>query len=427
MKKLIILLLFFAFAFTLQGCGDPEENNGEDNGKVVLSFWNQLTGADGSYMRQLVANFNKEYEGRINVQETYTLETDYYRNLNLLVPMGKGPDIAIMHSYLVQSYANRGIIMPIEDYLNVSGISINPEDYIADVFNSLYFEDKLYAIPLDIHTVGIYYNKDLLDKYDLEVPKNRQELLAAAKTVQDNEEGVWGLPLSTVWPSEWIYTTALYQNNGSEIDAQGNPAFNSEAGEKAMSAVADIIHKYHLSPLNLGVDQDLFLFQTGKALFHIQGNWMLNSMKETGINFGVIPMSNMFTDSDEECAKYIFARSHTFTLPIAKKAVSDQKKTAIMTFIKYVGDHSYIWATGGQIPASNIARATEEYQALEYLQDFGAVENFRVAPRSPYYHEAYSPVYSRITEALLKPDYDVKKLLAEAVSEAQKLIAEAKR
>lgn len=426
MKKFIILLLF-ALVFTFAGCNGGEDLPEEENGKVVLSFWNQLTGADGSYMRQLVANFNAEYEGRINVQETYTAEIDYYSNLNLLVPMGKGPDLALMHSYLVQSYANREIIMPLEDYLEVSNIEINSEDYIEDVFNSLYFEDKLYAIPLDIHTVGIYYNKDLLEKHDLEVPKNRAELLQAAKTVQDNEEDVWGLPLSTVWPSEWIYTTALYQNGGSEIDAEGNPAYNNEAGETALRMVTDIIHKHKLSPTNLGVDQDLFLFQTGKAVFHIQGNWMLNSMKKAGINFGVIPMSSMFTENDDENAELIFARSHTFVLPTTNKKVSDEKKTAIMTFIKYIGDHSYIWATGGQIPASNIARASEEYQNLEHLSDFGAVENFRVAPQSPYYHEAYSPVYSRITEALLKADHDPKKLLAEAVSEAQKLIQEAKR
>jgi hypothetical protein len=42
----------------------------------------------------------------IEVIETFTNEVDYYTNINLLVPLGRGPDVAIMHSYLVQSYAN---------------------------------------------------------------------------------------------------------------------------------------------------------------------------------------------------------------------------------------------------------------------------------------------------------------------------------
>jgi ABC-type glycerol-3-phosphate transport system substrate-binding protein len=39
-----------------------------------------------------------------------------------------------------------------------------------------------------VHTVGIYYNKDLLNKYSLSVPTNRQELIQAAKTVQTGEK-----------------------------------------------------------------------------------------------------------------------------------------------------------------------------------------------------------------------------------------------
>jgi len=190
--------------------------------------------------------------------------------------------------------------------------------------------------------------------------------------------------------------------------------------------VTDLIHSEHLSPLNLAVDQDLFYFQTNQALFHIQGSWMLNSIIESGVNFGVLPMSNMFNSDNAEYSGYIAARSHTFVIPKTTKTVTLAKKTAIMTFVKYLGDHSYVWATAGQIPASNIARATTEYQALEYHPGFGAVENFRVAERSPYYHEAYSPIYSRVTTAMLNADYDENALFNAAVTEALQLIAEAK-
>ncbi|MBN2504376.1 MAG: extracellular solute-binding protein [Bacilli bacterium] len=397
--------------------------------KVTISYWNPLTGADGVVMRQLVQMFNEEYEGRIEVAETFQAEIDYYTNLNLLTPMGRGPDVAIMHSYLVQSYANRGIIVPIDNYIESSQVDVNPNDYIQDVVNSLYFESDLYGIPLDMHVVGIYYNKDLLNKYSLSVPTNRAELLAAAHTVQNGEDAlgntVWGLPISAVWPSEWIFTTSLYQNNGDELDSEGMPAYNSVEGKTALRALTDLVHTEHLSPLNLSVDQDLFYFQTGKALFHIQGSWMLNSMVESEINFGVLPMSNMFNSDGEEYSEYIAARSHTFVIPYSTKTVTDAKKIAVMTFIKYLGDHSYVWATAGQIPASNIARATAEYQALEHHPGFGDVENFRVAEASPYYHEAYSPIYSRVTSAMLNANYNIDELFSGAVTEAMQLIQEA--
>jgi len=398
--------------------------------KVSLKYWNSLTGADGGMMRQLVSNFNATYPGDIEVIETFTNEVDYYTNINLLVPLGRGPDVAIMHSYLVQSYANSNILVPIDDYITNSNVEIKQEDYIEDVFSSLYFEDNLYGVPLDVHTVGIYYNLDLLNKYNLSVPTNRAELIAAAKTVQTGEKvtkpNFWGLPISQVWPSEWTFTTALYQQGGREIDNQGNPAFNSPEGIAALRAVADLIHIEKVSPLNLSVDQDLFLFQTGQALFHIQGSWMLNSMIEADLNFGVLPMSKMFSAPGSTTENQIAARSHTFVAPKQTRAVDVNKQRAIITFIKYMGDNSSLWAQAGQIPASNIARATSEYAALPYHPGFGEVTNFRVSAQSAFFHQAFSPVYSRVTAAMANPNYDPVVLLTAAETEANQLLVAAR-
>jgi multiple sugar transport system substrate-binding protein len=344
--------------------------------------------------------------------------------------MKKGPDVMIMHSYLVQSYANTGLIVPLESYIETSGVDIKSSDYMKDIFNSLYFENKLYGVPLDVHTVGIYYNKDLLDKYGLSVPTNREQLISAAKTVQTGEKVTssqfWGLPLSTTWPSEWLFTASLYQNNGLEIDQNGDPAYNTTQGINALKALTDLIHVENLSPLNLGVDQDLFMFQTGKALFHIQGSWMLNSMIESGINFGVLPVSQMFNLSDTATKNQIPVRSHTFVVPKPSVDMTERRQEAIMTFVKYLGDHSYIWATAGQIPASNIARATTEYQALPYHAGFGDISNFRISAQSPYFHQAFSPVYSRVTAAMSNKNYNAQLLLNAAVEEALLLLQEAR-
>lgn len=431
MKKIILLVSIITLIFGISACRGGSKNPDEsETGKVSLKYWNSLTGADGSVMRQLVAQFNQEHAGEIEVFETFNNEVDFYSNINYLVPQKKGPDVMIMHSYLVQSYANSQLIVPIDSMITNSGIDIKREDYIVDIFDSLYFENKLYGVPLDVHTIGIYYNKDLLDKYDLEVPTNRIELIQAAKIVQAGEKqtinNFWGLPLSTVWPSEWVFTASLYQNGGLEIDQNGNPAYNSQEGINALKAVADLIHVEGISPLNVGVDQDLIMFQTGRALFHIQGSWMLNSMKDYNINFGVLPVSHMFTNSDSATSAQIPVRSHTFVVAKPGNTISSLKEQAIMTFIKYMNDHSYIWATAGQIPASNIARATESYLELPHHPGFGLVENFRVSAQSPYFHQAFSPVYSRVTAAMANPNYNAQTLLTQAVNEANMLLQEAR-
>lgn len=443
MKKRAITTLIIALMLLLTACvgggnqgEEPEPDEGE---KVTISYWNPLTGADGVVMRRLVRDFNKEHEGVYEVIETYANEEDHYDNLEMLIPINRGPDVSIVHSHIVQSYANEELIIPIDDYIINSEVEINKEDYVENVFNSLYYKDELYGIPLDLHTVGIYYNKTILEKYNLEVPTNREELLNVAKEVQEKEDasGFWSFPLSTVWPSEWIFTTALYQNGGKEINNDDTPAFNSAEGLKAMKMLADLIHVHKLSPSTMSVDQDLFAFQQGKALFHIQGTWMLNAIKDSAKNyeFGVIPLSNMFTDEDNETKNQIAARSHTFVVPESKNVRSKAKQKAIMTFIKYLGDNSYVWAEAGQIPASNIARETEEYKAIEYIHDFGEPENFRVSAQSPYFRHSYPVVYQRVTQVMsisnnqIDRDYTdekIKALLKDAETEGLQLLASAK-
>lgn len=384
---------------------------------VKLTYGNPITGADGAHMRKLVADFNKEYEGQINITESYLTETSYYEALELTIPMNRGYDISLIHSYKIASYVNQGLLTPLNEALETSGIDISRDNYLANVYDACVYQENQYGIPLDIHTTLLYYNKDLLDRYNLEVPTNRAELLNACSKMPNNNAEGWGLPLSVEWPSEYIYTTALYQNGGSEYDAEGNPGFNTEEGKAALKSMTDIIHTYKYSPQNVNVDGDLTMFCQGKAMFHIQGDWMLQSVKESGVNFGVTSLSNLFTDKKTETSDDVYARSHVFSIPTNKK-LNATKMQACLTFIKYITEHAYIWAESGHIPANNNARNTEEYAKLPYHSSFGDLSSYRLNEPSPYYYEGYSPVFSRVTTALSKADADVDEIFQQAYDEA---------
>lgn len=393
---------------------------------VKITYGNPITGADGEYMRKLVAEFNKEYKGQIEVSESYLTETSYYEALELTIPMNKGYDVSLIHSYKIASYANKGLLVPLNDALSDSKINVSRENYLANVYDACVFDNKQYGIPLDIHTTLLYYNKDLLSRYNVEVPTNRQELLDACAKMPNDNSGGWGLPLSVEWPSEYIYTTALYQNGGKELNDEGNPGFNTPEGKKALKTMTDIIHTYKYSPTNVNVDGDLTMFCQGRAMFHIQGDWMLKSIKDSGVNFGVTSLSNMFTDdSSKDYSDDVYARSHVFAVPKNKKLTSE-KTQAILTFIKYITEHAYIWAESGHIPANNSARQTDEYAALPYHSSFGDLNSYRLNEPSPYYYEGYSPVFARVTTALSKADANIDSEFEEAYGEGVDAIIMAK-
>lgn len=392
---------------------------------VKITYGNPITGADGAHMRKLVADFNKEYKGKIEVSESYLTETSYYEALELTIPMNKGYDVSLIHSYKVASYADKGLLVPLNDAIATSKIDVSRENYLTNVYDACVFDSKQYGIPLDIHTTLLYYNKDHLAKYNLEVPTNRAELLNACSKMPNTNAGGWGLPLSVEWPSEYIYTTALYQNGGKELNSEGNPGFNTPEGKKALQTMTDIIHKYKYSPTNVNVDGDLTMFCQGKAMFHIQGDWMLQSVKDSGVNFGVTSLSNMFTDTTSEYSDDVYARSHVFAIPTNKK-LTTEKTQAILTFIKYITEHAYIWAESGHIPANNNARETDEYKALPYHSSFGNLDSYRLNEPSPYYYEGYSPVFARVTTALSKADANIDSEFEEAYGEGVDAIIMAK-
>ncbi len=388
---------------------------------ISLTYGNPITGADGTAMRQLVRQFNTEYEGQIQIDETFLPEVDYYESLIATIPMKRSFDIALIHSYRIPSFANKNLLFPLDALTVGTGLGISKENYIEDVYDAMIYDNKQYGIPLDVHSIMLYYNKDLLAQHNVEVPTNRAELVAAAKKMPNNASG-WGLPLSTTWPSEYIYTTALYQNGGKEIDPTSfMPAFNNEAGINAMKMVADLIHVEKISPLNVNVDADLLMFQQGRAMFHINGNWMLNGMIDSGVNFGVTSLADMFVTTPTADSKKIAARSHTFVLPDGRNQTIRQQ--AALVFAKYVTENGYLWAeSGGHIPASNIARATPEYNALVHHQTYGPVENYALNIPSPYYYEAYAPVFSRVTSAMSNASYNAAQLLATAADEGEQAV-----
>lgn len=437
MKRIRFYALGVLALFAVASCGGNSSSSTvesisyDDSGNIVfdnvaITYGNPITGADGVAMRQLVNMFNQQYQGQINVTETFMTENEYYESLLLTIPMKRAYDVALVHSYKIQSYANKNLIVPLQDIIDDAGIELHREDYIEAVFDGMYFEDSLYGIPLDIHTIILYYNKTLLNARSLEVPTNRAELIAAAQQMPNNSTGGWGLPLSTTWPSEYIYTTALYQNGGTEIDSNDTPIYNNAAGVNALRSVADLIHTHQISPTNVSVDSDLMLFNQGKAMFHINGNWMLNSVAESGVDFGVTTLSNMFTTNNtNDYSSDIAARSHCFVLPDGRNTTLKQQ--AALVFMKFMTENASLWAaSGGHVPASNIARATAEYLALPHHAHYGDVDHFRLNAPSPYYYEAFSPVFSRVTTALTNPSYNAQALLDAAVAEGIQLVLEAK-
>ena len=194
--------------------GGGDDDDSAAGGTVSLKLWTPITGADLTVFNRMITRFNQQHEGEIRVDHQSDVRDTHYNNLKNNIP-NNGPDMAIIHSQLVKNYAEYEYIVPIDSSFFTKE-TIDPAGYQQNVMSTLIAgENSYYGFPLDIHPIVLYYNKDLVGENEL--PHNYTELMTLAKKLTNTSTQVWGLPISTLWPTEFTYTTALYQAGGEEI------------------------------------------------------------------------------------------------------------------------------------------------------------------------------------------------------------------
>jgi multiple sugar transport system substrate-binding protein len=393
-----ILLLVAVLAF-LPACSSGGDSAAED-GEITLTFWNGFTGPDGKDIKRIIDDFNKEHKGEIQIKTQTMPWGEFYDKIRTVVSSGQAPDIAIMHVDQLPRQADLGVIVPLDEY--IEDFQLSEEDFLPAVWQAGIYEDKRYAIPLDVHPVGLYYNVDLLKEAGFdEPPSTLEEFLEVAKatTKDTNDDGKtdqWGFPMPVMWPSQLIYFSTLHQMGGEAVSEDGMKAlYNSPEGVKAAELLESFVSEHKVSPKNIQADGEVTLFRQGKAAMHINGIWMINGFKEQeGLNFDVAPMP---TFGDQPAT---WAGSHNFVLP--KQKEDDPKRVeAAMTFIEYVTEHSIEWAQAGQIPAKNSVRESDEFKELELQSRFADVDTLVFPNPSPTYVDVWVPAEEAINEIIL--------------------------
>lgn len=158
------------------------------------------------------------------------------------------------------------------------------------------FEGNYYSFPWASGAAGLYMNRSVLDRYDLEVPRTTDELLAQYDVICPN-----GKPVNSgVYPITYaggnamgywmyMYDTLFAQYSGVEAEnafwnlkptSDGYSVYSDEGILKALETIENVIDdKYVMNGTNnlSSTNSQLNLLQ-GKALYACTGNWVYNEM-----------------------------------------------------------------------------------------------------------------------------------------------------
>ena len=159
--------------------------------KATITYWNGLTGADGKVMDELIDRFTKETG--IKIEQQRIPWADLYAKLQVSVPAGEGPDLALIHTVEVPHFASDGVLEAIDD-ATVGGKGFRGEDYLPATWQGGTFQGKRYSLPLDVPQHVLYLNVKMMKDAGLvgadgkpKVPASRDELVTMAKKMTKDD------------------------------------------------------------------------------------------------------------------------------------------------------------------------------------------------------------------------------------------------
>lgn len=419
-KKLLCLGLAVVMTSTmiLTGCGSSEKESTkkETGGKVQISFINGFTGGDGGYMKKITDGFNASQD-KYEIIESQ--EKDHYTKYK-----SGDYDMVVIHGDRLKTYVEDEMIQDVSQVYEKAGLSM---DDFAEAGNEIVsVNDGVYAFPLDMHPLVMFYNKQLVT----EAPKNYEDLLKLQAELTEKDPNLYAMGVPGLGLVEFYYM-ALATQNGIELEEDGYLNFANEEFADVMKAYNDMIFKDKVSPSKLGIDAEFKTFvqdeESGVAsqtAIALTGPWYYSAAKEKyGDNLGVAPIPMLGAETGT------YGNAHT--IAISDGVEDEDVLNGIAEFLKYMYQPEVLinWADAGQAPLHNATmdyiEQNQDKYPLAYVntQQFAnskiAPQVYNVGEQTKYLNET---VFSKVVSQEMSKEEIMKEL--EKATEIAKEISE---
>lgn len=360
----------------LCGCGAKSRPLDE------LQYWNGFTGPDGNITEPLIRDFQAASGLRVEVQKMPW--STYFDKLIAAIAAGDPPDLFVLHFSELAAYAEMGALLPLDDLVDTDDSFVPHADRIESVWDRCMYEGRRYGVPLDVHMLGLYYNKDLFDRAGLPYPSETEpitgdELIALAKALNIDENGdgkpdIWGF---TFAGSPFRNFSSLLWQFGGDLLSPGldEVTIDAPAGHAALQWMVDCVEEHGISPPPEGLDTWQHFLQGRVALF-TEGCWVLNGIKQNAkFRWGVAPL---FVAGEQPA---VWATGHVLCLP---RNLPEARRANAVRLMQYLSDTGVTWSTSGMIPARHSQITDPTFEADALLRPFVAqLDHVRFEPDSP--------------------------------------------
>lgn len=321
-KKVIAILLSAVTAFSMIGCGAaapaatesaateapaedtqevapaadeeaPDSIGSSVEGELSVTIWDE---GQRPGLQQIVDDWSAQSGIKATIQVVDW--NNYWTLLEAGATGGELPDVFWMHSNVAQKYMENDMLLDLTDRIAASD-KIDMNNYYDGIVKLYQSDGKQYAVPKDIDTIALWYNKTIFDEMGVSYPDDTwtwQDFAdAAAKLTNDDH---WGYAIAPGNNQEGYYNT-IYSMGGYVIsDDKKKSGMDDPNSIKAMKLFTDMIAAGYCPDLaTVSETAPNELLCAGKTAMSINGSWMLagyrdNEYAAANCDVAVLPYTN---------------------------------------------------------------------------------------------------------------------------------------
>lgn len=400
MKKFITIIVALVALFALVSCGDS--NKSRDHGilspdeidtskDITITFYHAMGQKNQEVIAAIAENFSadmKEQYG-VNVHVEQTSQGDYVtlrKTISSAISAGDQPTIAQTYPDHVATYLEGEAVRPLDDFIahseyGLEGSKADSYGYIDSFWAEGSIYDKkgtIYSIPFNKSTEVLFYNKNIFDKYNWEVPTTWEDIVDICEKFRQTTEYQQKTTGASAVPGAGLgidseanlFITLLQQYGGqyTGFDASGKGVylFDNPQTKQALNWLVSEFNKGNIVTTSyFGTNYCSDAFKNGQCVMTIgsSAGASYNVVADGSFVTGVAPYPQL-KDAPAE-RQFVIQQGTNVSL---FKCVDAQEELFGWLFIKYLTNYEsalYWTLKTAYFPTRKDVAASKEYQ--EYI------------------------------------------------------------
>src|SRR3989344_1121575 len=311
----IAVAVFITVIIVLRGIGGGSVQS------ATLEFWGVFD--DRSAYDKIITDFQAQNPGTKILYRQFSYE-EYERSLIDALASGTGPDIVMIHNTWLPKHGDKLKALPDkipgqkEPLMTIQGYK---SDFVDVAFNDFVFGNEIYALPLYVDTLALFYNKDILNSAGISrPPQDWEEFNSDVETITRSDGSGQiiqsGAAIGTarnINRSTDLLSALMIQTGVRMTDIDNTEALFS--GRVNNTPVGELALKYYTDFANPSVrtytwndaqhySVDAFIEGKTAMMFNYSHEVEVLKNKSSRLNFGVAPMPQVSRTDVKNYANY---------------------------------------------------------------------------------------------------------------------------